>query len=548
MLRFQGLDQNLRFLVIEVSKQLGRTHRYLSRPDPTLRSKILNRDDYVDHLRDTIESKCFSFFLTTPDVSKPAADLIRSVAVISTNLERIADHCVNIVGQTGHLDDPSFLQGYDYSSSFSQVMAALEIVYEAVEGFDTTKAMRICEAEARIDRLYAAHFEHILSRLNSGGPPGNLVTALFIFHYIERIGDSLLNIGEAILMAKVGERLKIRNYRSIKDAVATALEDDGAFDAMDYREIWGTRSGCRIAKLSDDGSHAEEDRELIYKEGQTDKIRSEKEKIEQWAALVPGLPPRVIEYKEHEQGAALLVEYLKGATLQDILLNGDASLLTRAQATLARTLTDVWSRTLERNAEPTRSVEELTSRIGDVLRVHPRFGEPGVAIGGLEVPGLRDLVTAAAALEPGLAAPFTVFGHGDFNLDNVIYDAPGDRIHFIDLHRSGQTDYVLDIAVMIVSSYRLPVFDGEVRGRLRLHTEWLLDFARRFATDHGDETFDARLCLALSRNLVTSTRFELGHAHAEDMFLRGVYLLERLLERRTTPASGFRVPMTALDF
>ncbi len=548
MLRFQGLGQNLRFLVIEVSKQLGRTHRYLARPDPSLRSKILNRDDYIDHLRDTVENKCFAFFVSTEDVAKPAADSIRSVAVIATNLERIADHCVNIVGQTEHLDDPTFLLGYDYSSSFSQLMAALELVYEAVEGQDTTKAMRICEAEARIDRLYAAHFEHILSRLKEGGPPGNLVTALFIFHYLERMGDSLLNIGEAILMAKVGERLKIRNYRSIKESVATALDDDGAFDAMDYREIWGTRSGCRVARISDEGSDAEEDRELIYKEGQTDKVRSERERIDRWAELVPGLPPRVIEYREHDKGAALLVEYLKGATLQHILLNGDGPLLAQAQRALAATLRDVWTRTLARSTGRARFVKELTARVGDVLTVHPRFGTSAANIGGLVVPGLDDLLASAAELESGLTVPFTVFTHGDFNLDNVIYDAPGDRIHFVDLHRSERADFVCDVAVMVVSGFRLPAFGSDVRARIDGHARWLLDLARAFAGEQRDETFDARLCLALARNFVTSTRFELGHAHAEDMFHRGVYLLERLLDRRAEPLEAFRLPEAALGF
>ncbi len=55
-----------------------------------------------------------------------------------------------------------------------------------------------------------------------------------------------------------------------------------------------------------------------------------------------------------------------------------------------------------------------------------------------------------------IASPVTVRIHGDFNTNNIIYAAPIDRVHFIDVHRSGSGDYAQDIGVFLVSNLRTP--------------------------------------------------------------------------------------------
>jgi hypothetical protein len=55
-----------------------------------------------------------------------------------------------------------------------------------------------------------------------------------------------------------------------------------------------------------------------------------------------------------------------------------------------------------------------------------------------------------------------------------------------------------------------------------------LAFAREFAAEAGDETFEVRLALGLVRSLVTSSRFEFNRGFAHEMYLRGVYLMRKL--------------------
>lgn len=56
-----------------------------------------------------------------------------------------------------------------------------------------------------------------------------------------------------------------------------------------------------------------------------------------------------------------------------------------------------------------------------------------------------------------------------------------------------------------------------------------------------------RLCLGLVRSLLTSTRFELNQKLLQNMFLRGIYLLERITAF-DRPFEQFRLPVDVLAF
>src|SRR5262245_49148750 len=214
-----SLSKNFRFLVLEVIKQTDNALRVLDEGDVSSIRKIRSRDDYIDHLKSIIENKCFAY-LRRADIDKRTVDTIRSLNVIASNLEHIADHAVSIVGQTLHFSDAKFIQRYDYEPFFQVVFQALEKVISAFDRRDSALALEICKAEVELDRLYRAKFERILAEMSSGGQVANLTTALFIFHYLERVGDCLENIGEAILFSKMGEKMKIHQYEALRQTLS----------------------------------------------------------------------------------------------------------------------------------------------------------------------------------------------------------------------------------------------------------------------------------------------------------------------------------------
>lgn len=528
---------------LEVIKQVERTGRLVSTGDAHLIRKIDKRDDYVDHLKSVIDNGCFDF-LRRSKVPKAVADRLRALSVITANLERIGDHAVSIVNQIAHFDDFAFARRFEFGPFFERVMEGLRLVAEAFLKADPAMAVRICKAEVDLDDLYMARFKSVRAEMMLSRRIPDLITILIVSHYLERMGDCLMNVGEAILSFKMGERLKFRQYQSLQAAVAALSKDSNGLSDLDFEGIWGTKSGCQIGKLSGSEVLPDDDAEVIYKQGDLKKIREERERIEQWAALVPDLPPRVVDYREdpQEDTATLLIEYLDGVTFQDMILNPELGLLEETTQAVQATLEQVWSQT--RQDEPIRPgfISQLEKRLEDVFKVHPEFDAGPKRIGPVCIPTLLELIGRLADLDDGLAAPFSVFGHGDFNLDNIIYNPDRKQVHFIDLHRSGPKDYAAEMTVFLVSNFRLPVHGTQLRDRLQWTMESFLAFTRRFAQDNCDDLIEIRLALGLARSFATSTRFVLEQDFSQNMFQRARYLLDLIDKHRPQPWTAFRLP------
>jgi phosphate uptake regulator/aminoglycoside phosphotransferase (APT) family kinase protein len=541
----EDLKRNFRFLVLEVIKQIGSAARYLDGQTDVDIARLSSRDDYIDHLRTQIENKCFALLRQRKRIEKATVDFLRSTTTVTTNLERIADHAVSIVENAARLEPRTFLERYDFDAFFEVIFQALQEVVGAFEAVDTEGAVRIADGELVLDELYKDRFDRILEHLESGGDARRLVTSMLIFHYLERIGDCLLNIGEAIISAEMGERMKIRAYREL----AGSLErrpGGPKMDEVSFQGVWGTRSGAQIGRVKASGIAASSG-EAIFKRGDPKKLRKERSAMERWSHVAPGLAPKVLRYQEAERDS-MLVEYLEGQTLLEIVLHARMSYVEEVLARVQQTLVRIWLDTKKDEPIEPRFLAQLRDRTKDVYAVHPYFRAEPKDIGGLHVATLEELIAASMHLDDELSAPFSVFGHGDFNLDNIIYNETADTVHFIDLHRSRRMDYTQDVSVFLVSNFRIPEFRPRRRAQINRVIELQLDFARRFAKDHGDATFEARLALGLVRSFVSSTRFDIRRTFAEEMLRRGLYLLELLGRCEDTTLQSFRLPKDVLIY
>lgn len=545
LLAAPGIDENIQFLVLEVRQQLEDTLRLMADPRGVSEEKIFSRDDYIDNLKSTIENKAYAVLGPgTPD--RAAINRIRAINTITTNLERIGDFTTNIVGQMHYLRDQRFMERYPYRSFFEEILKAVDQIVDALFRTDIPAAMKICRTELRLDAMYKTQFERIMADLRTGRDTENLVTALFIIRYFERIGDSLLNIGEAIISAAVGEKLKIHQYQALEESIESAELGSDLSD-FTFDGIWETRSGCRIGRIRDT-HHGSAASWVIFKDGRQDKLVKEKQNIERLDRLIPGLTPRIIDYHVHGENATILLENLPGKTYQMQLLESDPITIRHSRELVQRTFERIWSET--KSPQPTNAhyLGQLRHRMDDVYKVHPDFRYRESKIGNIGTPAFDQLLDSGAALDTSLSAPFTTLIHGDANVDNVMVDGDAGRIFLIDLHRSADSDYVQDVSVFLVSHFRLPVFDSLRRGFINDAAIAFYRFASEFATRQGDETFDARLSLGLIRSFVTSTRFVLNQRFADAMYMRSVFLLEKLLAADSQTISRFRLPEDVLVY
>ena len=536
----KAIRDNLRFLLVETASQVEHLQAFFGDCSPSFARRVLDRSGYASNLKDRIHDSCYR---DIAGASRGKAAMLRTVQQIATELLRISELCCDCIRQFGHLDNPRRQCRNDFARDLQQVIDAIGSVDGALQQGDTQQALRIGRVERRLDRSFRKQLKQFATRVKRSKHPRQLISTMFVAQDIEQMGDALLGIGEAIISCNLGQPVDIQRYRMLLDSVPE-LSDVDPSSSLELKRVAETRSGSGISAVAgkvDDTAYR-----AIVKDGARRKLKEEHQSVRSWHEIYPGLAPRILSYKKRGQSAALLIEHLAGQTFEQIVLHESDELVKESLRRLGRTCRSVWNETRTDERVAARYMRQLQRRMGDVYAVHPEYRQGKSRLCGAGIASFDRLVQRAGKLESRIKAPFSVYIHGDFNVDNVIYDPMEKRINFIDLHRSDYMDYIQDVSVFMVSNYRLHVLDQPRRQRIHRVARDFYASVRRFARKSGDATFEVRLALALARSFASSTRFILDKSLADGMFLRARYLLERVLETPAGRIEGFRTPVREL--
>ena len=536
----KNIRNNLRFLIAEVGSQVSNLQAYLDAPSVNIARRILDRSGYAYNLMLRIHDSCHSQVIKAAESGNDAASL-RAIESIATDLERITGLCRDCIQQLKQLQNRHCPGADRCKFMLGRIMRGLDRTEQAIRQDDTRLAFKIGRIKPRLDKVSKKLVQQYTAGLKRKKHTEDLVAALFLVHGIEQMGDAMHNISEAIISANLGQPINIDRYQSMRASIEQLDTSNDASELV-AETIAETRSGSGISGISAAG---QEDAGYIaiYKDGKKRKLQEERRGLVSWQEIYPGLAPRILSYRKRGQSASLLIEHLAGLTFEQILLHEPTRLLRETQKQLNRTLTRVWRETRTRKPVSAAYMRQLSKRLEEVYSIHPEFRQEDCRICGKSVPSFGTLLKRAHRLEAGIKAPFSVYIHGDFNVDNIIYDPLEKKVNFIDLHRSRYMDYVQDVSVFMVSNYRLQIFDAPLRNRILMLTREFYRFAEAFARKSGDKTFELRLALGLARSFATSTRFILDKSLARAMFLRACYLLERVLAADLKDPASFRVPV-----
>ena len=84
----EGIEENFRFMVLEVSKQVASTLNVVEKPDQQCIKRIESRDDYIDNLKSVIENACWGRIHGSTDRNKRTLDLVRAANIINIKIGR----------------------------------------------------------------------------------------------------------------------------------------------------------------------------------------------------------------------------------------------------------------------------------------------------------------------------------------------------------------------------------------------------------------------------------------------------------------------------
>ncbi len=531
-----AIRENLHFLLVEILSHLTLLNEYLEQPSISIATRLMERRGYMESLRRAIQEHSLR---QMTENAKHEADRqrYRSIEVIATQLERMAELCRESVMQGAQIQDYQQPQTKIYRSMLERVDDAVNLIEPALLEQNTIQALKIGKVEGQLNQDYQQFLKSETKALKKAQRPTDSISQILLAHHIKQLGDALRVISEAVISISMGQHFSTERYHALTQSVED-LKTVNGLDDLQVVSMSPTRSGSTLNALSDEDAvtHA------VFKDGRKRKLKAERQRVEDWHEILPGLAPKILSYRKQRDSASLLIEHLAGETFEQILLHGSAGQLQAAFGQLTETLKRIWRET--RSEKPARAdyIGQLDKRLPDVYTIHPEFQTPNCFINGLELPGFRQLIDRARQLEKSFKVPFSVYIHGDFNVDNIIYDAHEKRINFIDLHRSRHMDYLQDVSVFMVSCYRLKVFDPVIRRRIQVLCHDFYRFSKQQARKHGDDSFEIRLTLGLIRSFVTSTRFILDKSLSRAMYSRAVYLMQRLLASQEKERS-FKLPI-----
>ncbi len=470
--------------------------------------RIIETDDIFDTINLSIEDRAYTLVFREPEEDK--IRILRSSVRVSLNLERIGDAACHIARRVSIASqekaEPVL---FDLGDMELIAMAAIHESVEAYLNQDLQLVERSCLREPEQDEIFKRKIVEIRHRMLED--PAHITFWLYwytILKYLEKVCDYTLNISEQALYLITGRRLNFIQYQQMSHVFPKETYLNSHFQPY-YDGISGALTG-RV----ENGENR-----VIYKEGSKRKIESEVVKLKQWQQVMPELTPRVINTYVMKDRATLVREYVAGTLLSELYFSErDFELKEMATRQLAKIMIDVWRLTMKPVSPQIEYSKEIWQRLEEVYVLHPHL--KCVA----EQEKLEQLLEKLSEQEKLLAPPFSVWLHGDYNVNNIIYDKG--QIKFIDVHRSHYGDYLSDVGVFFISTIRPPNLSESVRRDMEKVRSIIREAIEEFKESTLDKNQAKRFEISLARNYITSARIIVDKPHASWLFQQGVNILK----------------------
>lgn len=203
--RVKLLNSDLVNMASLVEKQIYDSITALKEQDIVLAEKIIKNDDKVDDMHKEIEEKCVKFMAIESPVAKDLRRIYTTSKIV-TDLERMADHAVDICKIVKRLKGVSFVE--EILPIWRMADIVIEMIKKSIEAYingDVDAAYEICNMDDSVDSIHEGMFETVLKKMAKDENTINQGTQiLFISKYMERIGDHVTNICEWIIFSKKG--------------------------------------------------------------------------------------------------------------------------------------------------------------------------------------------------------------------------------------------------------------------------------------------------------------------------------------------------------
>lgn len=163
-----------------------------------------------DYRMDNLEEEINDLALMLITKQQPVASDLRRIFIsikTATDLERIADHAVNIAKSTIRLGEKEVVVSlHNLDEMFAIADKMLQLALEAYEQENLTFAKQIAEMDDSVDEIYGKAIREFISSVPEQPEAITQITQLsFVARYIERVADHITNIAENVFYLVKGK-------------------------------------------------------------------------------------------------------------------------------------------------------------------------------------------------------------------------------------------------------------------------------------------------------------------------------------------------------
>lgn len=173
-------------------------------------NEVIEKDDEIDQLELEIEKECMMLLALQQPLAKDLRTIASALKII-TDLERMADHAVNIAKITLQIGKDSLIKPLVDIPKMADL--ALEMIKMSLDAFvneDVELAEKAAANDEEVDELYERILDDVLNLIIQNKEFAKQGTKLiFIGRYLERIADHSTNICERTIYMVTGELKEI---------------------------------------------------------------------------------------------------------------------------------------------------------------------------------------------------------------------------------------------------------------------------------------------------------------------------------------------------
>lgn len=209
----EGLYHDLLAMGSRAERAVHLAVRSLTDQNLAIAREVIAGDDEIDQRERQLHDRALSLIGRIAPVGRDLRTLT-TILLAATDLERIADHAVNISKVTLAIgEEPLIKPLIDIPRMAEKAQRMVRQGLDAMVRRDASLAEEVLRSDDPVDALYRELFDELRGFITDGGDAyraGQALHLLFVARFLERVADHATNIAEHVVFMVTGKRVSHR--------------------------------------------------------------------------------------------------------------------------------------------------------------------------------------------------------------------------------------------------------------------------------------------------------------------------------------------------